>query len=426
MSKHKASRSVAKAKPEPSVRLTVGMASCGVASGAREVADALQEQIRRGKLDIPVDITGCLGMCYREPLVEVHDDRLGRTVYGNVAPEQVTEIVARHLLEGKPVEEWVVQADWKASPDDSFFAKQKRVVLRNCGRINPERIDDYVARGGYGALEKVLAKLSPEQVIEEVSRSGLRGRGGAGFPTGRKWQFVREAPGNEKQVICNADEGDPGAFMDRGVLESDPHSVLEGMVIAACAVGASGGYIYVRAEYPLAVRRLAIALQQARERNFLGANILGSDFGFEVTIKQGAGAFVCGEETALIASLEGRRGMPRLRPPFPANEGLWRKPTLINNVETLANIPYIITEGAESIAHVGTETSKGTKVFALAGKINRGGMVEVPMGITIDEIVNQIGGGIRDGRAFKAVQIGGPSGGCIPAALAHTPIPYAH
>ncbi len=409
-------------KPVP--RVAVGMGSCGIAAGAHEVAAAVRKELRRRKLKVPLGITGCLGMCYREVLLEVYDGWRGRTVYGDVTPERVSKIVESHLVQGKPVVEWVAQADWRETLEDTFFAKQRRVVLRNCGHIDPESIDDYIAVGGYRALEKVLLELSPEEVIEELDRSGLRGRGGAGFPTGRKWLYVRQAPGGKKYVICNADEGDPGAFMDRSLLESDPQSVLEGMAIAAYAVGAQQGYIYVRAEYPLAVLRLSHALQQARNEGKVGHHILGTKFSFEVTVKEGAGAFVCGEETALIASLEGRRGMPRLRPPFPAREGLWKAPTLINNVETFANVPWIMLTGADAFASVGTDTSKGTKVFALAGKVRRGGLVEVPMGTTIEEIVNDIGGGILDGHTFKAVQIGGPSGGCIPAALAHTSVDY--
>ena len=299
-----------------------------------------------------------------------------------------------------------------------------RIVLRNSGEINPEIIEEYLANNGYKALQKVLMEMKPEDVISTIKDSGLRGRGGAGFPTGIKWQFARQSPGREKYIICNGDEGDPGAFMDRSVMEGDPHSVLEGMLIAGYAVGAREGIIYVRAEYPLAVHRLEIAIKQAREKGFLGRKILGSHFSFDINLKLGAGAFVCGEETALIASVEGKRGMPRLRPPFPAVKGLWGKPTNINNVETYANVPWIILNGADAFASLGTEKSKGTKVFALAGKITRGGMVEVPMGMALREVIFEVGGGIKDGREFKAVQLGGPSGGCIPADLLDTPVDY--
>ncbi len=316
-----------------------------------------------------------------------------------------------------PVVEWLVRAQTMALPDDSFYAKQKRIVLRNCGLINPESIDEYLARDGYRALVKAIQTMAAEEVIKTVIDSGLRGRGGAGFPTGMKWQFAHSARGEKKYVICNGDEGDPGAFMDRSVLEGDPHSILEGMLICGYAIGADEGYLYVRAEYPLAVARLKKAIVDATARGYLGQNILGADFSFQLHVKEGAGAFVCGEETALMASIEGKRGMPRLRPPFPATSGLWGKPTNINNVESYANIPWILLHGGAAFAAMGTEKSKGTKVFALAGKITRGGLVEVPMGITIREVIFEVGGGIKEGREFKAVQMGGPSGGCIPAAL---------
>jgi NADH-quinone oxidoreductase subunit F len=361
-----------------------------------------------------------MGMCYNEVLVEVSSPQNGRTFYGRVTPNKVERIINEHLIGGKPVTEWII-------PDkeiNSLLAKQKRIVLRNCGVIDPESIDDYLAADGYKAIDKVLRSMSPQEVISEVTNSGLRGRGGAGFPTGIKWGLARKSPDRQKYIICNADEGDPGAFMDRSVLESDPHSVIEGMLIAGYAVGASESYIYVRAEYPLAVQRLEVALTQAREAGFIGDSILGYDFDFDIKLRQGAGAFVCGEETALIMSLEGRRGMPRFRPPFPAQSGLWGKPTTINNVETLANVPWIILHGAETYSNYGTDKSKGTKVFALAGKIARGGLIEVPMGITLREIVFDIGGGTSTGLEFKAIQIGGPSGGVIPASLADTPVDY--
>jgi len=399
----------------------VGLASCGIAAGGKKVYDTLKASLNdHGLKNVELRRTGCMGMCYSEVLVEVFPPQGRRVFYRNVTPEQVQRIVEEHLIGGKPVSEWVMPAD----EIDNLLSKQRRIVLRNCGIIDPESIDDYLGAGGYKALEKVLHSMSPPEVIDEVTRSGLRGRGGAGFPTGVKWGFARKSPGSQKYVICNADEGDPGAFMDRSVLESDPHSVIEGMLIAGYAIGASEGYIYVRAEYPLAVKRLEIALAQARERGFIGEGILGSDFDFNISIRQGAGAFVCGEETALMMSIEGRRGMPNFRPPFPAESGLWGKPTNINNVETLANVSWIILNGANAFNAHGTEKSKGTKVFALAGKIARGGLIEVPMGISLKEIVFDIGGGTSKGLDFKAVQIGGPSGGVIPASLAETPVDY--
>jgi len=362
-------------------------------------------------------------MCYREPLVEVASDGL-RVVYGNVDAKSAVEIFDSHVVEGTPAEQYAVLWSGRRMPDDGFLEKQVKIVLRNCGVIDPSDINEYLAQGGYQAARKALLEMTPEDVIEEVKSSGLRGRGGAGFPTGKKWEIARSVKSDVKYVICNGDEGDPGAFMDRSVMEGDPHSVLEGMIIAGYAVGARRGFIYVRAEYPLAVRRLSLAIEQARKRGFLGENIMGSDFSFDVEIKMGAGAFVCGEETALIASIEGRRGMPRPRPPYPAVKGLWGKPTVINNVETLANIPWIILHGADAFRKYGTERSPGTKVFALAGKVRRGGLVEVPMGITLRELVYEIGGGARNGGRVKAVQIGGPSGGCIPEELFDTPIDY--
>jgi len=399
----------------------VGLASCGIAAGGRKVYDTLKASLNdHGLKNVELRRTGCMGLCYSEVLVEVFPPQGRRVFYRNVTPEQVQRIVEEHIIGGKPVTEWVMPAD----EIDNLLSKQRRIVLRNCGIIDPESIDDYLGAGGYKALEKVLHSMSPQEVIDEVTRSGLRGRGGAGFPTGVKWGFARKSPGSQKYVICNADEGDPGAFMDRSVLESDPHSVIEGMLIAGYAIGASEGYIYVRAEYPLAVKRLEIALAQAREKGFIGDGILGSDFDFNISIRQGAGAFVCGEETALMMSIEGRRGMPNFRPPFPAESGLWGKPTNINNVETLANVSWIILNGANAFNAHGTEKSKGTKVFALAGKIARGGLIEVPMGISLKEIVFDIGGGTSKGLDFKAVQIGGPSGGVIPASLAETSVDY--
>jgi len=400
--------------------IKVGLASCGIAAGGRKVYDALSTQLDNRGLDVKLKQTGCMGMCYNEVLVEVSSPQKECTFYGRVTPDKVERIINEHIIGGKPVTEWVI-------PDkeiNNLLAKQTRIVLRNCGIIDPESIDDYLAADGYQAIDKILRTMLPQEVIKEVTNSGLRGRGGAGFPTGIKWGFARKSADRQKYIICNADEGDPGAFMDRSVLESDPHSVIEGMLIAGYAVGASEGYIYVRAEYPLAIQRLEIALAQAREAGFIGESILGSNFDFDIKIRQGAGAFVCGEETALIMSIEGRRGMPRFRPPFPAQSGLWGKPTTINNVETLSNVPWIILHGADTYNTYGTEKSKGTKVFALAGKVARGGLIEVPMGITLREIVFDIGGGTSTGLEFKAIQIGGPSGGIIPASLADTPVDY--
>ncbi len=407
------------------VRVMVGMGTCGLAAGAREVWAALEEELSGACVQLSQ--TGCIGMCEQEPLVDVVVPGEPRVTYGGMTPERVRRVVEEHVHGGRPVEEWVVGriADAVAPYRElEFYRSQHRIVLRNCGFIDPDSLEEYENRDGYQGLRSALA-TDPTAVIETVKQSGLRGRGGAGFPTGLKWQFARQAPGEPKYLICNADEGDPGAFMDRSVLEGDPHAVLEGMVIAAHAVGASHGYIYVRAEYPLAVERIRRAIAQAREAGYLGRGILGSGRSFDLTVKEGAGAFVCGEETALISSIEGRRGMPRVRPPFPAQQGLWGKPTIINNVESYANIPHILREGAESIARLGTEKSKGTKVFALAGKVRHTGLVEVPMGVTIREIVEEMGGGsAEEGHRLKAVQIGGPSGGCIPTALWDTPVDY--
>ncbi len=408
--------------------ISVGMNSCGIAAGAKETYTALEKELKEKGIAIPLKIVGCVGMCYREPLVDIITENEIIT-YGNVTPQKVRKILEEHVINGKPIEEWIVKKDWyengvrKTWDVDGYFAKQKKIVLENSGYINPESIDEYIEVGGYEALKKAL-QMKPEEIIEIITKSGLRGRGGAGFPTGLKWKFGRQAKGDEKYIVCNADEGDPGAFMDRNVLEGDPHRVIEGMIIGAYAIGAVKGFIYVRAEYPLAIRRLKIALKQAEERGFLGKNILGSSFSFDIEIKEGAGAFVCGEETALIASIEGKRGMPRPRPPYPAQKGLWDKPTNINNVETWANVPWIINHGWEAYASLGTEKSKGTKVFALSGKIKRGGNVEVPMGTTLKEILYEIGGGTKTGKRIKAVQMGGPSGGCIPEYLFDTPVDY--
>ena len=401
------------------MRVVVGQGSCGIATGAKKTAAEFERLIAENNLDVKVDVTGCVGTCYLEPIVDVYDDDGKLTRYVKVQPDKAAKIVEEHLKNGKAVEEQSITAE-----DEEFVTKQQRVVLRNCGVINPEEIDEYIAVDGYKAIEKVLASMSPEDVIEEIKVSGLRGRGGAGFPTWFKWNGAYQSQGKEKYLVCNADEGDPGAFMDRSVLEGDPHSLIEGMIIGGYAMGASEGVIYCRAEYPLAIKRLEIAMEQARSKGFLGKNIFGSSFSFDIRIKAGAGAFVCGEETALIASLEGERGMPRLKPPFPAQKGYWEKPTDINNVETLANVPWIIYNGGAAFGAMGTEKSKGTKVFALAGKIKKGGLVEVPMGLTLKDVIFDIGGGIKNDRQFKAVQMGGPSGGCIPADLIDTPVTY--
>ncbi len=410
--------------PSEKTKIVVGMASCGIAAGAGDVYNALKEKIEKENLPIVLEKTGCIGACYREPLVEVQTPGLPTVIYGDVSVKRLEMILEKHVKNGEVLANWVVKGEGIHTSEDALFEKQVRIVLRNAGEIDPERIEDYLSRQGYQAIRKVLLNMKPEDVINEIRNSGLRGRGGAGFPTGLKWQFARQSPGKEKYIICNGDEGDPGAFMDRSVMEGDPRSVLEGMLIAGYAIGAQEGFIYVRAEYPLAVKRLQIAIEQARERGFLGKRILGTNFSFDISLKLGAGAFVCGEETALIASIEGKRGMPRLRPPFPAVKGLWGKPTNINNVETFANVPWIILNGAKKFAALGTEKSKGTKVFALAGKIKRGGMVEVPMGISLREVIFDIGGGIANDREFKAVQLGGPSGGCVPANLLDTPVDY--
>ena len=394
-----------------------------LSSGSEAVKRALLEAISTHGIADEVRIveTGCMGPCELGPVMLVYPEG---TFYVKVKPEDVEEIVVEHFLKGRPVRRLLWAQGAPAPKEPPFFARQKKVVLSNCGAIDPEEIEEYIAARGYEALGRVLTEMTPDEVIEEIKRSGLRGRGGAGFPTGVKWELVRKAPGSEKYVICNADEGDPGAFMDRAILEGDPHAVLEGMAIAAFAVGAEKGYIYVRAEYPLAIQRLKRAISQAREYGLLGDDIFESGFSFDVELRMGAGAFVCGEETALIASIEGRRGEPRPRPPYPAQSGLWGKPTLINNVETFANVRHIVQNGAEWFSAIGTETSKGTKVFALAGQVRNTGLVEVPMGITLRELIFEVGGGVPEGRKFKAVQIGGPSGGCLPEELLDVPVDY--
>ena len=379
----------------------------------------------KGIENVRVIQTGCFGLCAKGPIVIIRPED---TFYAMVTPDDCEEIIETHIIKGNRVERLLckdIDGTIVNKLDDlNFYKKQKRIALKNCGVINPEDIDEYIAFDGYLALEKVLSDMTPEEVIETIKNSGLRGRGGAGFPTGKKWELTRQSQGKQKYVVCNADEGDPGAFMDRSILEGDPHSVLEAMAIAAYAIGADKGYIYVRAEYPIAVERLKIAINQAREYGILGKNIFGKNFNFDIEIRLGAGAFVCGEETALLESIEGRRGQPRVKPPYPAVAGLWGKPTLINNVETYANIAQIILKGAKWYSSIGTKNSKGTKVFALGGNVNNIGLVEVPMGTTLREIVYDIGGGIPNGREFKAAQTGGPSGGCIPKEHLDTPIDY--
>jgi len=404
------------------MEIKVGLGTCGIAAGGELVYKALKKTLREKNLKIPVKETGCMGMCFEEVLVEVVNEKES-FLYAKVTPDKVERIVDQHILNKRPVEEWIVRSNTVSLQKD-FFNKQKRIVLRNCGVIDPTSIEEYIDRDGYQAVQKVIEEFTPDDVITMVMNSGLRGRGGGGFPTGLKWKFARGSEGEKKYIICNADEGDPGAFMDRSILEGDPHSVLEGMMIAAYAIGSDEAYVYVRAEYPLAIKRLRLAIEQCEKKGFLGEGIFGSDLRFNIKIKEGAGAFVCGEETALIASIEGKRGVPRLRPPFPAVKGLWSKPTNINNVETYANIPWIIRNGSDQYAALGTPKSKGTKVFALAGKIARSGLVEVPMGLTINEIIYEIGGGVKAGKEFKAVQMGGPSGGCIPASMGDLKIDY--
>lgn len=401
------------------MKIVVGQGSCGIATGAKKTATEIERQIVEKNLQVDLEIAGCVGTCYLEPIVDVYDDENKLTRYVKVQPEDVEDILIKHIGKGQVAEEKVISQE-----DKGFITKQKRVVLRNAGIINPENIEEYLAVDGYKAAEKVITSMKPEDVIEEIKIAGLRGRGGAGFPTWFKWNAAKVNKGKNKYMVCNADEGDPGAFMDRSVLEGDPHSLLEGMIIGGFAMGATQGVIYCRAEYPLAINRLEIAMKQAREKNFLGENLFGTDFSFDIRIKAGAGAFVCGEETALIASLEGERGMPRLKPPFPAVKGFWQMPTNINNVETFANVPWIILNGGTAFGDMGTEKSKGTKVFALAGKIKKGGLVEVPMGLPLKDVIYGIGGGIKENREFKAVQMGGPSGGCIPASLIDTPVDY--
>ncbi len=405
--------------------VTVGLGSCGIAAGANKTYEKIKALKESDNLTFDLRKTSCVGMCYREPLVEITDET-GTYLYGEVDADRAVEVIEKHINQQDPIRDYIVYTDLFEAPENDFINSQIKIVLRNCGYMDPESIEEYEQRYGYTAIKKIaIDKISREAVIDSVLKSGLRGRGGGGFSTGMKWKFANANKSAEKYVICNADEGDPGAFMDRSVLEGDPHSVLEGMIIAAYAIEATGGVIYCRAEYPLAIKRLNIAIRQAHEKGYLGKNIFGiQGFNFDIYIKEGAGAFVCGEETALIASIEGERGMPRKRPPFPAASGLWKMPTNINNVETFANIPWIILNGPEAYAQYGTEKSKGTKVFALAGKVCHSGLVEVPMGMTIRDVIFKLGGGIKNNKRFKAVQMGGPSGGCIPDFLSDTIVDY--
>jgi len=406
------------------VSIKVCMGTGGIAAGGVEVMSTFEKALAAAGIKASVakncsmHKVGCRGFCARDVLVDVIIDG-GKSTYQYIKPDMVGRIVNEHIVGGAPVGDWLVTDDYH-----TFHDKQVKVVLSDCGEVDPEDIESYISRGGYEATKKVLTTMTPQETIEVIKASGLRGRGGAGFPTGTKWDMAIKAPGPVKYLICNADEGDPGAFMDRSVVEGNPHAVIEGMLIGAYAIGAPYGYVYIRAEYPLAVERLHLAIKQAKERGFLGKNILGKGLDFTIKVKLGAGAFVCGEETALIASIEGKRGQPRAKPPFPVQKGLWGKPTIINNVETLANVPYIIRKGASWYAGMGTEKSKGTKVFALTGKIQNSGLIEVPMGIPLKEVIYDIGGGIEGGKKLKAVQTGGPSGGCIPANMADTTLDY--
>ena len=401
------------------IEVRVGYASCGIAAGAKDVYETLESEVESRDLPVTLKKVGCLGMCHNEPIIEVEDVEREVVTYGNLEEDDVEGILNCHLSRGQKYEEKEIPG----KDDYDYFANQKKVVLKNSGVIDPEEIDEYLERDGYSGLEKAL-RMDGEEIIDLIKDSNLRGRGGAGFPTGLKWSFARSSKGDDKYIICNADEGDPGAFMDRSIIEGDPHALIEGMAIGAYAIGANKGYIYCRAEYPLALERLDIAIKQARQEGTLGGNILSSDFSFDIEISQGAGAFVCGEETALMGSIEGERGMPSPRPPYPAQSGLFGRPTNINNVETYANVPWILRNGPEKYREIGTEVSGGTKVFALAGKIKRGGLVEVPIGTSLEEIIFDIGNGIEEDREFKAVQLGGPSGGCLPGEQLDTPVDY--
>jgi len=420
-------------REDSKLTIFLGMGTCGIAAGANDVADAVRSELEAHDLEAEIVSVGCIGMCHNEPLLDIQQPGQPRITYKNVKPAMVKKIIEKHLL-GEytkrsvygqiPARDGTTLEGIPTYEELPFYGKQVRIALKNCGIINPESLEEYLASGGYGGLEKALFQMTPDEVIEEVKDSGLRGRGGAGFLTGLKWQFCQKAKGYPKYVICNADEGDPGAFMDRSVLEGDPHALLEGMIIAGYAIGAPEGYIYCRAEYPLAIDRLKIAIHQAHEYGLLGDTILGSDFSFHLKIKEGAGAFVCGEETALIASIEGKRGEPRPRPPYPAVSGLWGKPTNVNNVKSYAMAGQILVNGADWFSKIGTKKSTGTAVFALTGKIENTGLIEVPMGITLREIIYDIGGGIPDKKEFKAVQTGGPLGGCLPVEALDTPVDF--
>jgi NADH-quinone oxidoreductase subunit F len=414
----------------PKPRIFIGTGTCGIAAGAEDILSALRQELEKNGLEAEIIQVGCIGFCYAEPLIEIAKTGKPSVFYGNLTPALITEIVRDYLAGDNPRPDLALGTRGEGSvegiphlSESPVLKPQKRIVLRNCGSIDPTDINHYIANDGYDGLRKAL-KMKQLEIIDEIKKSGLRGRGGAGFPTGNKWQFCHDAPGSQKYIICNADEGDPGAFMNRAVLEGDPHSILEGMLIGAYAIGASEGYIYIRAEYPLAIKRLRVALEQMEKYGLLGENILGSGFNFHIKIKEGAGAFVCGEETAMMASIEGNRGMPRPRPPFPANSGLWGKPTNINNVETWAHVSAIMQKGAGWWTGYGTEKSRGTKTFSLVGKVVRTGLIEVPLGITLREVIYGIGGGIFGGKKFKAVQTGGPSGGCLPTSFLDSPVDY--
>ncbi len=413
-------------------KINIGMGTCGIAAGAENVKSKLEQVIAKLNLNIKVGKTSCMGICYSEVNVEIELPEKPLVIYGRITEDKVERLIESHVVNNQPIIEWAVaQIPREYAPyanipifsEIEFNQKQVREITKRLGLINPESIEDYLITDGYIGLENTL-QYTPEQIIEKTINSGLRGRGGGGFPTGLKWKYTKEAHGGKKYIICNADEGDPGAFMDRSLLEGDPHAIIEGMIIAGYAIGADEGYIYVRAEYPLAIKRLQIAIDQALAHGLLGENILNSNFSFYIHIKMGAGAFVCGEETALIQSIEGKRGMPRIKPPFPAERGLWGKPTSINNVETFANVSLIFRKSPEWYASIGTTKSKGTKVFSLTGKINKTGLAEVPMGTTLHDIIFEVGGGIQNNKNFKAVQIGGPSGGCLPKEMLHLPVDY--
>lgn len=401
------------------MRILVGQGSCGIASGAKKTASKFSEMIQNNQMDIPVEITGCIGLCYLEPVVDIYDNQGKLTRYTKVTPEAASNIFEAHIKGGTPYEPSLIP-----TAGQTFLDKQTRVVMKNCGVINPERIEDYIASGGYSALSKALKEMTDDDICDVIIGSDLRGRGGGGFPTGKKWLQVKNQSESVKYIVCNADEGDPGAFMDRNIMEGDPHKMLEGMIIAGVATGSHIGYIYVRAEYPLAVHRLKIAIEQAKAQGYLGNRILGTDFSFDIHINLGAGAFVCGEGSALTASIEGKRGMPRVKPPRTVEKGLFEKPTVLNNVETFANVPEVILMGADAFKKIGTPKNSGTKAFALTGNVNNTGLIEVPMGTTLHSVIFDIGGGVKNNKKFKAVQIGGPSGGCLTESHMNLPLDF--